>query len=476
MKTIKIATIILAIVLVTIVAFFGVYVPVQNRMENKVKEYSYEMDLKGARNIRLKVNKSNKTVIKDADGKKVQNSDNLTDEEIQNNGYTKEEVPYNAEENIKEENYEQVKQIMEKRLKKLNVNDYSITVDKNTGDICLQIPENDDTDSIVSNLTTVGKFEIIDSQTQEVLMDNKDIKLANVMYGSGSTTSTTSSGTSVYLNIEFTKEGAKKLEDISNKYTSIATGDENETSSESTADNSEEDKNKKEITMMVDDTEIMSTSFDETLRTGKLQLSIGSSTTESKTLEGYVNQANNMANVLDTGKMELQYDVDENQYILSNITKEDINVIEYITLGVISIAILILVIRYKTNGLLGAISYVGLISIFLLLIRYANVTLSIQGLLGIGVVMILSYIFINKILYKIKEQKTETLELNKKIKEVYLEFFVAIIPICIASITFSLINWAPISSFGMVMFWGIVLIAIYNIIITNNLLKINANK
>ena len=307
-------------------------------------------------------------------------------------------------------------------------------------------------------------------------MDNKDIKLANVMYGSGSTTSTTSSGTSVYLNIEFTKEGAKKLEDISNKYTSIATGDENETSSESTADNSEEDKNKKEITMMVDDTEIMSTSFDETLRTGKLQLSIGSSTTESKTLEGYVNQANNMANVLDTGKMELQYDVDENQYILSNITKEDINVIEYITLGVISIAILILVIRYKTNGLLGAISYVGLISIFLLLIRYANVTLSIQGLLGIGVVMILSYIFINKILYKIKEQKTETLELNKKIKEVYLEFFVAIIPICIASITFSLINWAPISSFGMVMFWGIVLIAIYNIIITNNLLKINANK
>ena len=476
MKTIKIATIILAIVLVTIVAFFGVYVPVQNRMENKVKEYSYEMDLKGARNIRLKVNKSNKTVIKDADGKKVQNSDNLTDEEIQNNGYKKEKVPYNAEENIKEENYEQVKQIMEKRLKKLNVNDYSITVDKNTGDICLQIPENDDTDSIVSNLTTVGKFEIIDSQTQEVLMDNKDIKLANVMYGSGSTTSTTSSGTSVYLNIEFTKEGAKKLEDISNKYTSIATGDENETSSESTADNSEEDKNKKEITMMVDDTEIMSTSFDETLRTGKLQLSIGSSTTESKTLEGYVNQANNMANVLDTGKMELQYDVDENQYILSNITKEDINVIEYITLGVISIAILILVIRYKTNGLLGAISYVGLISIFLLLIRYANVTLSIQGLLGIGVVMILSYIFINKILYKIKEQKTETLELNKKIKEVYLEFFVAIIPICIASITFSLINWAPISSFGMVMFWGIVLIAIYNIIITNNLLKINANK
>ena len=36
MKKIKLLTIILAIILVTMVAFFGVYVPVQNRMEEKV--------------------------------------------------------------------------------------------------------------------------------------------------------------------------------------------------------------------------------------------------------------------------------------------------------------------------------------------------------------------------------------------------------------------------------------------------------
>ena len=36
------------------------------------------------------------------------------------------------------------------------------------------------------------------------------------MYGTGDGTSTT--GTSVYLEIEFNKEGSKKLEEISNKY------------------------------------------------------------------------------------------------------------------------------------------------------------------------------------------------------------------------------------------------------------------
>ena len=39
MKKIKLLTIILLIVLITMVAFFGVYVPVQNRMEDKVKDY-----------------------------------------------------------------------------------------------------------------------------------------------------------------------------------------------------------------------------------------------------------------------------------------------------------------------------------------------------------------------------------------------------------------------------------------------------
>ena len=66
--------------------------------------------------------------------------------------------------------------------------------------------------------------------------------------------------------------------------------------------------------------------------------------------------------------------------------------------------------------------------------------------------------------------------IKQMVKETYKEFFITILPICIAVITFCFAGWTPISSFGMVMFWGIVLIAIYNFIITNNLLKIEANK
>ena len=80
-------------------------------------------------------------------------------------------------------------------------------------------------------------------------------------------------------------------------------------------------------------------------------------------------------------------------------------------------------------------------------------------------------------LTKIKNSKEEMTkeEINKSIKESYKEFFIKIIPICIAIVVFCFTNWMPISSLGMVMFWGIVLIAICNLI-TATLLKIRAER
>ena len=110
MKKIKILTLVLAIVLVTMVAFIGIYVPVQNRMEEKVKGYSYMMDLKGGRNIILSVDEGKKTTIKDSEGKEVNDADNLSDEELSEKGYVKEETPYNNEEVLTVDNYKKYKE------------------------------------------------------------------------------------------------------------------------------------------------------------------------------------------------------------------------------------------------------------------------------------------------------------------------------------------------------------------------------
>ena len=484
MKKVKLLTIILAIVLVTMVAFFGVYVPVQNRMENKVKDYSYAMDLKGGRNIRLKVDTTNKTTIKDADGKEVTDAANLSDDELAEKGYTKEETPYNSQDVLTEDNYKKSKEIIEERLNALGVDNYVTKLDETSGDILVEIPENDSTDSVVSNLGTTGKFEIVDSDTGEVLMDNSDIKRARVMYGSNSTT--TYSGTSVYLDIEFNKDGSNKLENISSTYTnsSNSTNSTNTTNTENTeatenttSGDSSTQETAKQVTMKIDDQEIMTTSFDEVIETGRLQLTVGQATTDTNTLQGYINQASSMAVVLDNGNIPVKYTVDKNEYILSDVTQDELNIILYVFVGLVAIALIVLIIRYKTNGLVNAFSFVGLAAVFVLLLRYANVVISIEGIFGIAMVLILNYIFVNKLLSKLKkEEKVDKAVISIAFKETYKEFFIKIIPVCIAVITFCFINWEPLSSFGMVMFWGIALIAVYNITITNLLERVKISK
>lgn len=486
MKRIKILTITLAIVLITLISFCGVYEQYQNRMENKVKEYLYAMDLEGARNVRLKVNTEKETIIKDSDGNTVEDEEDLTDEQIAEKGYTKEEIWTNSEDIKNEENYNKSKEVIEKRLKELRVQNYIIKLDEQTGDILIELTENDKTDSIISNISTTGKFEIIDTDTNEVLMNNEDIKTVNVLYGSNS--STTYQGTTVYLSIEFTKEGSKKLEEISSKYVATEestentaeTDDENEDANKIAEDNNEEKTTttEKTITMKIDDEEIMTTGFDETLKTGKLQLSIGSATTDTDTLQGYIDRASSMATVLKVGKIPVVYDLEENQYILSDITNNELKIVKYAIIGVALIALIVLIIRYKILGVIGTISYIGLASLIMLVIRYANVVLSIEGIFGIAIVLILNYIFINKLLFKLKNSDEEITVQNikKTTKETYKDFFIRITPVIIMTITFCFIEWIPISSFGMVMFWGILLIAIYNVVITNNLLEIKVDE
>lgn len=460
MKTVKILTITLLVILISMINFVGIYQKNKNRMENKVKDYSYSMSLNGARTIKLKVNTE-----------------------------SKDDVPNNGEEVLTAENYKKSKEVIEKRLNKMNVEEYTTSVNEATGEITIQIPEqNSQTDTIIGNLNTVGKFEILDSETKEVLLNNDDIKSSEVLYN------TTNSGTSVYLQIEFNKNGKDKLKNVSQTYVSVnnttnnttennvaentTSETENEATNTTTEGSSDTATTEKKITMKIDDQEIMSTSFDEPITTGKIQLSVGSATTDKTTLQNYVDQAQSVATTLDTGKLPVKYDLEKNQYILPKLTTQDLIKVEIAIAIIAVVGIIILIVKHKLNGLLAGIAYVGLSAVYMLVVRYTNVTISIESIAGIIIVLILNYIFTTMFLNKIEELNKEKAEnvMKKATGATYKKFYLRIIPICIMAITFSFVKWVSISSFGMITFWGIVIIAIYNAIITRYLLKANVER
>lgn len=467
-RIIKIITACLITILISMIGFVGIYTQKQNQMKNQIKDYDLSMDLKGARILSIKPKEDKETIIKDTEGNKI--TEELTDEQITEKGYKKEEVNKNAEK-LTKENFEKTKTIIQKRLKNMGIENYIIRLNEETGEIFIELEENTETDTIVSNIGATGKFEIQDSETKEVLLDNSDIKLVDVRYNTAET------GTDVYLNIQFDKEGKNKLTEITENYKTINTTSENTTTKNTTTENtttenttseSETTEAQKKVVIKIDDEEVTTTSFDNIIRTGSLQLTVGKSSTSRSKINENAKKANNIASTLSFGNLPVDYEVSQNEYILSNITTKKIQQLITIIAIIAVIGLIALMLRYKLTGVLSSIAFIGFTALYLLLVRYANVIITLEGIFGIAVILVINYILTNKIANSNEKEKTA-----KEVKKEYGKSWLKIIPICIISIVFSFARWTPIASLGMVMLWGLALSAVYQLFITIPLIKIN---
>ena len=161
MKKVKITTIILAIILVTLIAFAGIYTKTQNRMENKVKGYTLSKELDGKRIIDIKV-KSEDT-SSDASTSETEGTDTSTE---------KQTTQESNSDKLTVENYKIVKQTIEKRLKKLKAQDYNVSLNEENGTIRVELPENDETDTLAYYLTANSEVVIKDKDTSEEIISD----------------------------------------------------------------------------------------------------------------------------------------------------------------------------------------------------------------------------------------------------------------------------------------------------------------
>ena len=458
MKKVKIITIILAIVLVSLVAFGGVYIQTQNRMEDKVKEYSLGRELNGERVVEIKV------------------TDGSTE------GKTKP-----SDEELTVENYETVKKTVENRLKDLGAQDYTISLDKENGTIRVELPENSNTDTYVYYLTASGKVEMKEKDTENVLLNDSMIKKAQYTY-----TSNADGAYQVYLELILTKDGQAKLDEVKNDYAVLATEvseaeSKNNTTSDNTTTESSTDEDstttntttegtetqKSEETKKIASLTIAGTSYDiEKYEKNKITVKIGSQTSNTTTVNNSIAKAAELSMLINAGKYPIDYEVDVNRYVESDIEQQQLI---YFIAGVAVILVIIFIIatiKYKGKGLHASISFIGFIALTSLLLRYTNVIISIEG---IGAILLT--IIINLKLNQMILNKTKTMDVvSEATKASYKELFTSIIPIIIITIVFCFSGWTSLSSFGMIMFWGLVLIAVYNIVVTKTLLKLKESK
>ena len=457
---IKLITEILAIVVIVLVSFVGVYKQKYNTMENQVKGYKYSKDLDGYREIVLEVSsEENNSESKAEDDTSEQDENSDTQEE-------------NNENDNKYKDYKNAERIFKKRLQLLGIQDYTISQNNENGTVYIQIPENEDTDYIVSSLLQIGKFEVKDSEDEsKIFLTNDELKKVHLSYNK------LSDEKAGRLQFKFNKDGKKVLKDItSNEY---KTKDESSTSQNENSEESNEEKNEelenttnatdteekesekeektqKKLVLSMDGSSLISTNFENTIENGVIDLT--TNIQNGNTLKS----VSAICSILNSGKLPLTYEIKQNAYVQTDISKENINK-AYVAIGVtFAIALIYLIIRFKKKGIVASIAYIGFLALDLLIVRYTNVLISIESIVAAVIVLAINYLFVYELLKM--DENTKTMDLFKS-------QILKAIPIVLISVIFAFTKFTKLSTCGMFMFWGVTLSFIYNYILTSDMIK-----
>ena len=474
-KKLSIVLILLIIILISIISFVGIFYQDKNQMVSVIPDYNLGTDLSGYRKIILTVDESDE-------------------------GNTEEVLTY--------DNFVKSANVIKARLKSMGIEDFTVRCDEGEGQIEITIPENDQTEYVLADITQKGNFEIRNTANDEVLMNNDDIRSVEVDVVQ-STYSTSSSA--IYMDIHFTNSGSRTFRNITRDYQNVVTNDTaennvvaetnstyNETASNTTAENETttntaenetsdtnstanetvsnevsnettdetvaEEDNTTEIGLYIDDTSMMTTSFSEIIDNGVMSLSLGTSSSAEQTkILSY--QAESLAAILENDAMPVQYSVTGNIYVSSPIEQNTINILIGIGICIALIMLIVAIVKYRVKGVIVSVCMIGFIALYLLILRYTNVVITLEGIFSIALVFIINYILNIMILNRLQKN------VEKTFSKALTKFSLSMVPMLILAVVCCFSSWMSLFSFGMILFWGLVTSVVYNVVITRTFLK-----
>ncbi len=430
--TLKVTLAMLIVVLVSLVSFVGVY-----KGKSLLKEYSLGKDFKERKVVSF-------SVVENTEENTEENTASEATQENQSEGESTEESSddKNSEQNSgetqenKSEQYKTAKNVIQKRLTAMKAEDFEIRLDEETGSLVMEVPTDMDT-SYLSEVIAEGKAKVINQSTNETIIESNGFKSASARIDS-----TKYSVPIVELTIKFTNDAKNAFKNVNTNYTD-SEGNESEATFAFTVDGE---------TLYSDKAQ----NFKNSAKNGSLDLMLGQGDEGEKLEEDY-KSALVLVSIINNGEISTKYQLDSVKTVDSSINIKSIIMISCI-IG--ALMLLYAIFKFKTKGILPVLSLAGLLATILLVLRYTNVKITLLTILGLAVVIIANYILILK-----------TLGNNKSFKQNFIEMLNVLIPCFILAIVFCCSPYLQVASMGMTIFWGAIVMFIYNVIITRVLIN-----
>lgn len=450
-KRLKLALIILICIAIMLVGFVGIYTKQLNKYANKLPSFSMAPDLKGETILELEVDDSKETKYYDKNGKEVDSSE-VTDENKKN--YTSKEEAVNSKDSLTEENYEKCVKIFEDRLKFLQADEYHIDLDSKTGQVVVTVSD-DYIEDIENILPMVGKLELVDSKTKDVILDYTNVKKVEATYATDE-----DGAYMVYLNLKLTDEGVNKVNQLDSYKTT-------------TDDNGEVTTN--DFTIQFDKETVGTVSYDDTVLTGKnYRVTMGKKITSSSTMNSTMNMATVVSRLTNIGKTPVVYSVSAEEYINESSLMNTFMILFAIAAAIAVLIALYFIIKYKMNGLLATVGMVTNIAILMAAIRLTHVTISYNSFAAILGFLIMNTYWTSTLLHGIKNNPDKTVW--DSVKQAYLKTIDVAVVALIVFVVFAFGGMSSVSTMGLLFFWGWTIVLLGNLLFTSMLLAIRNGK
>ena len=470
-KKLSILIIMLIILILVCISFFGIFKRNLNKWENILPEYSFSKEIDGVSSFSFSVSEATKTVEEKEETEEATEETEKVDDSVEvgevisteeNATETQEEEATSEEENKEEEtktvpvnesgvrtkdNYIKTKKILQKRLESFGYSDYNIRLNEDNGNIEVEVPYGKNIESVIELVTNSGKIEIIDSDSKELLLDNSDIKSVSAYYDKSNSSTITDDSEKAYdlgIQISFNNDGLKKFQDLTKEYIETV--------------GSDGESEIKSITIKVNDEDKYRTYFSVDGNYTYLSFPLYQGVTDEEVMNDDYRECIIVQDAVNAGDLPVIYSFESGTYMNSNNKDNTIKVSIIVMIAVVALISIYFILRNKKLGILAL--EMGYIASLLLIIRFANVTLSITGLLSVLGISILNFYYIKLML---ENSEGRYLSATKK-------FLFNTIPLIIMMIVFNYSNTLQLKSVGMVMFWGFLISFVYNAILSNILL------
>lgn len=474
LKVVRTIAVLLLIVLLSVIAFCGINEKFLGVWLNVVEDYKYGMEFDGYRELRfvldstteeteVYVDKDGNVVGKPEDGTNTVGTSGITletdatkkEENKQTDdaanaarvatGYAVETrtLKENEDSVVTKENFDLTKKIIQERLETIPGYEYNIRMDDITGEMLVEVPDNDNIELEKSLILTKGRIDVIDHQTGVVLLNNSDFAEVSQV----TSELEDGSGVQIFMSIQANEEGTKKIAELSKAYRETVDGQGNATS--------------KYVTVRLDGQTLVTTYFSEDIPNGQLNIPMGEPATDEATYNEMVEQLDRLINIINGKQLPLVYALTADNFIESEITDEVIMTAKVVFWTAVVIASAYMIAKYKLKGLKLAIISVGYIAIFSLILRYAQITITLDSLVAFVLLVVINYIFSLKILNGFNDNTLTKVVYRNVSKDIYI----ALVPVMILAVIFSCMSGAIITSIGMVLFWGLFIQALYNALV-----------